>query len=328
MPDNIPKHDDLQKFLEQEYPKPESAETPMASVPDIVSLAKAAQSEDLTAMRNYADAMVLWRDESQLDRAIEVYETSLQKEPGHGPTHFHLGVAYRKRYESPNRRAGDFDKAVVHWRKALGIDPNQYIWRRRIQQYGPRLDKPYPFYDWVTQAREDIKRGGDVPFPLLVEPGGAEIAHPAKKIDEAQNVFKEPDPEGRILRDEDGFIRVETTVVPSTATAGSARRVHVVFRPEMSKKAHWNNEVSDLVFWINPPAGWQLNNRYHTVRSPREEVSQESREIEFELIYPSGFTGTIKIPAYALYYVCEDVNGTCLYRRQDVSVRIDVESGQ
>ena len=33
---------------------------------------------------------------------------------------------------------------------------------------------------------------------------------------------------------------------------------------------------------------------------------------------------SVDIPAYALYYVCEDVRGTCLYRRQDVTVRVDL----
>jgi len=30
----------------------------------------------------------------------------------------------------------------------------------------------------------------------------------------------------------------------------------------------------------------------------------------------------MKLSAYALYRVCEDVGGTCLYRRQDVAVEI------
>jgi hypothetical protein len=38
-------------------------------------------------------------------------------------------------------------KAVQYWTMALDMDSNQYIWRRRIQQYGPRLEKPYSFYD-------------------------------------------------------------------------------------------------------------------------------------------------------------------------------------
>ena len=72
--------------------------------------------------------------------------------------------------------AGRFRKAVEHWERALALDSNQYIWRRRIQQYGPRLDKPYPFYDWIPEARADIEARGQSPVTLAVEPAGAEFA--------------------------------------------------------------------------------------------------------------------------------------------------------
>ena len=32
------------------------------------------------------------------------------------------------------------------------------------------------------------------------------------------------------------------------------------------------------------------------------------------------------VPAYALYYVCEDIDGTCLYRRQDVSLEVELKA--
>ena len=34
--------------------------------------------------------------------------------------------------------------------------------------------------------------------------------------------------------------------------------------------------------------------------------------------------GTVDIPVYALYFVCEDIQGTCLYLRQDVVVKAEV----
>ena len=40
---------------------------------------------------------------------------------------------------------------------------------------------------------------------------------------------------------------------------------------------------------------------------------------------PGAAPGPRRLPAYALYYVCEGVKGTCLYRRQDIDVTIDVE---
>ena len=59
--------------------------------------------------------------------------------------------------------------------------------------------------------------------------------------------------------------------------------------------------------------------------SPKEVVSQETRRVEFELRSPPNAPpGRVTIPAYALYYVCEDVAGTCLYRRQDASLEVQV----
>ena len=68
------------------------------------------------------------------------------------------------RYDSAHRREGDFQRAVEAWSRALEIDPNNYIFRRRIQQYGPRLSKPYPFYDWVSRARDEITARGETPY--------------------------------------------------------------------------------------------------------------------------------------------------------------------
>ena len=324
-----PKQDEFQQFMEEVYPEPKHMDAPRTGRSDLAALEQAALGHDPDALRNYADALFLWSDEAHLDEAIEGYTQALQKDPEHGPTHYRLGVAFRRRYESPFRRANDFNHAAQHWGQALDIDPNQYIWRRRIQQYGPRLDKPYSFYDWVIQAREEIEARGETPVPLTVEPGGAELAYPAQTFDPAPTATRpEPDPGGRIIRDEQGLIQIEATVVPATLQPGGSGRVHVVLRPDQSQKAHWNNEVDDLVFWVDPPAGWEVDTHYLTVGRPPEAVSQEVRKVEFELKIPDELTGPVTIPAYVLYYVCEDVDGTCLYRRQDVSLRINVAGGR
>ena len=324
-----PKQDEFQQFMEEVYPEPKHMDAPWTGPSDLAALEQAALGHDPDALRNYADALFLWSDESHLDEAIEGYTQALPTDPEHGPTHYRLGVAFRRRYESPFRRANDFNQAAQHWGQALDINPNQYIWRRRIQQYGPRLDKPYSFYDWVIQAREEIEARGETPVTLTVEPGGAELAYPAQTFDPAPTATRpEPDPGGRITRDEQGLIQIEATVVPATLQPGGSGRVHVVLRPDQSQKAHWNNEVDDLVFWVDPPAGWEVDTHYLTVGRPPEAVSQEVRKVEFELKIPDELTGPVTIPAYVLYYVCEDVDGTCLYRRQDVSLRINVAGGR
>src|SRR5262249_23307569 len=157
------------------------------------------------------------------------------------------------------RQAGDFQKAVEQWSVALDLDPNQYIWRRRIQQYGPRLDKPYSFYDWVTTARKDIAARGEVPASLSVEPGGAEFAQSGKSFATGSVDVAEPDPRGRIHRDPGQFIKIETAVVPNTKAREVSERVHVVFRPNPANKSHWNNEAGDFVFWVSAPSGWSVS---------------------------------------------------------------------
>jgi len=192
-----------------------------------------------------------------------------------------------------------------------------------IHLYGPRLDKPYPFYDWVDDARHDIAARGATPITLPIEPRGAEIASPTKRFASTEGRPEAPDPEGRIRRDEKGFVKAEVTVVPATSETGAASRVHVVFRPNSQIEAHWNNEADDLVFWIDPPPGWQVDQQFSEIANPPELISNEERRLELEIRAPSDWDGEATLPAYALYYVCEDVRGSCLYRRQDVPVRLE-----
>ncbi len=314
------KLESLDAFLALDATAPTS-QPPTVTQPNLTKLAAAATTTE--AKRRYAEALYLWGDEAELDRAIATYQKALVADPGHGSTHFRLGVAYRSRYDSDRRQPDDFQRAVEHWGIALDINPNQYIWRRRIQQYGPRLDKPYPFYDWVDEARHDIVARGETPAILPVEPRGAEIASPAKQFAGDATASSSPDPEGRIRRDARGFIRAELTLVPAKMAAGATGRVHAVFRPNNTIKAHWNNEVDDLILWIEPPTGWQVDSRQLSVPNPQQAVSSEERRIELEVRSPNNFSGSATLRGYALYYVCEDVRGTCLYRRQDLELTLD-----
>ena len=76
----------------------------------------------------------------------------------------------------------------------------------RIQQFGPRMMKPYPFYTWTDAARAAIEERGDLPVALRVEPRGAELAEPAREFGVAAEPLAEPDPDGRILRDSGKYI--------------------------------------------------------------------------------------------------------------------------
>jgi tetratricopeptide (TPR) repeat protein len=310
-----------EKFLNRTFEKPASVPTVAHIAPNLDTLKKATQHGTAQTWSEYANALVEWPERAT--EAIDAYEHALCMQPDSGPLHFRLGVAYRKRYDTSFRQAGDFQKAVEEWSAALETDPNQYIWRRRIQQYGPRLDKPYSFYDWVTTARKDIAARGEVPAPLSVEPGGAEFAQSEKSFAAASNNVGEPDPQERILRDAGQFIKVETVVVPNTRAQEVSERVHIVFRPNPANKTHWNNEAGAFVFWVNAPSEWNISEQLVTIPNPSQPVSTETREVEFEVKGPDGSrAAAITLRAYALYYVCEDVNGVCMYRRQDIPITI------
>lgn len=312
-------------FLNTSYDQPKDKAVHQTTAPDLKQLLAFTSKGTAEAWRRYADALILRGGSQRFDEAIEAYKEALKTMPDHNYTHFRLGVAYRMRYDTDQSQTKDFQLAVKHWSKALDIDPNNYIIRRRIQQYGPRLDKPYSFYDWVPTAQKEIKARGEKPVTLKVKPGGAEFARPITNFEASYVTEEEPDKQGRIDRDRRGFIAIETTVVPAAVVPGKSVRLHVFLKPNNSIKAHWNNEVDPLVFWVDPPEGWQVDRRYLTVPNPHETVSQEIRKVEFETKCPENTKpGPVKLPGYALYYVCEDVNGICLYRRQDVEFEIKI----
>jgi len=223
---------------------------------------------------------------------------------------------------------GGFNRAVQHWSDALEINPNQYIFRRRIQQYGPRLDKPYSFYDWVNTARAELEAEGETPSPLAIEPRGAEFAQPTRDFSASTAPEEDPDPRGRVLRDEGPFIGIEVVAVPPVIDPGATARFHVVFRPVEENLSHWNNEAEELGLWIDPPRGWEVERHYLTLPLPPQATSQETRILEVEVRAPERRgSGVTTIPAYALYYVCEDVDGLCMYRRQDLELQVSVRGG-
>jgi hypothetical protein len=313
-------------FLGKTYGKATGPSSSAPSAPDLKQLkAEATERKTAQSWRIFGDALVLWAGSARLTEAIDAYQAALKLDSEDAPMHFHLGVAFRKRYESEAPQPDDFQIAVHHWKTALDLNPNQYIWRRRIQQYGPRLDKPYSFYDWVNVARKEILARGENPASLAIEPSGAEFAYPSKGFPASGPCEKQPDQEGRIVRDHGEFIRAEVTTVPPVVSPGSSVRFHLLFRPNLQKRAHWNNEVGDLFIWINPPAEWKTERSGFTIANPSQPVSQEVRRIELEMkCPPNASTGEIVIPGYVLYYVCEDAHGTCLYRRQDLLFKVMV----
>jgi hypothetical protein len=287
--------------------------------------AEARKADSARSCRALGDALALWGGDKSLDEALTAYSRAVQIDPKNGPAWFRLGVCFHRRSESSQPRSGDFQAAVDHWGKALQLDANWYIWRRRIQQYGPRLDQPYSFYDWVTEAEKAVRARGEQPIRLTVRPAGAEIAHPIKTLPPADVTDRNPDPDGKIHRDKDNLIQSEVTVVPGQVRPGKSARVHLVLRPNPKEKTHWNNEADPLRLWVESPKDGQVSDRLLQASKPPQATSTETRTLTFEIIVPPTARGKLRLPVYALYHVCDDVGGQCRFLRLDIPVNVTIE---
>lgn len=325
-----PKHDDLQAFLETKYEPTDEQVVPIVEKPDTkkleafrkVTLNRLPDKENALLRRNVGDQYFLWMD--NLEVTIVAYQHYLDVMPEDGDAQFRMGVAHRARFERDANSRRDFNRAVEHWERSLQLDPNHYIRRRRIQQYGPRLDKPYSFYDWVNTAREEITARGETPVELVVEPSGAEFAYPEKDMKESVSA-ENPDPEGKINRDKDALIAIDAVSVPGKLKAGEASRVHVTLSVNAELKAHWNNESGESVFWIDAPEGWSVEKKLWSLPNGKGATSEEERKLEFEVRAPKDAKpGKAELKCFALYYVCEGAEGTCLYLRHDVTIELEV----
>lgn len=314
------------EFLDKTFADDAPGSAPQLSGrPDPAALRRQAEAKPTAqAWRNVGDALTIWGGAGQLDQAIDAYTRTLNLDSADKNALFRLGVAYRMRYESAGRRHGDFQAAVDAWSRALALDPNQYIWRRRIEQYGPRLTKPYAFYDWVAQARADISGRGEVPFPLAVEPYGSELAGPAGDVRAEPSAPIEPDPQGRIQRDDERLIEVDVAAVPARVRRGQAARVHLTFRPSAAHKARWNNESTPLRVWVAGAVGWTIAPRLLEAPQGAQPESDEARRLDFEVKAPPTAEGKSRLAAYVLYNTCEEAGGRCLFLRQDVTIELDV----
>lgn len=309
-----------QAFVNQKYdPRP----APVEPKPDLRALARAPRTTAADAI-TLGDAVAVWGAASQLSDAIDAYRQAIRLDPKNAIAHFRLGSALRERYDSASRRSTDFQEAVTEWDRAVELEPNRYIYRRRSQQYGPRPEAPVELFDWVPTARAEIAARGEMPLPLHVEPGESEFAKPEPNVTRVKK-SGESDPRGRLRRDQGEFIGLETTVAPLTIRPGEQARIHLTFRPNVERKAHWNNSVDPLSIWLKLPEGWSVDRTPIVIPNAAREVSQETRSAQFQVRAPAmAHAGQAKIAGYATYYVCEDVQGVCVYRRRDIELSLNI----
>jgi len=269
-----------------------------------------------------AYAQLLWGREDDLNEAVRLLEDELEADDPAPELWFRAGVAYRMRYDSPHSQPSVFQTSLDYWTRALVADPNQYIWRRRIQQYGPRLDKPYPFYNWVERAEAEITERGETPVKVRVPLTGAEIASPTNVLPQHEQVDKSPDAKREILTDSE-LVTIETATAVHTGTTGGrvrtrpTARVHIALRPNAERDVHWSNDAGPTVAWISIPKDWMIESSLYTLDMPDTESSNEVRRFDFEVVPPEEIADNPRLRGYVLYYVCEGESGECVYRRQD-----------
>ena len=157
---------------------------------------------------------------------------------------------------------------------------------------------------------------------MTVRPGGAEIAQPLAALPAPSVEVRDPDPDGKIHRDKDGLVQTEVTVAPARVRPGQSVCVHVVFRLDPEKHAHWNNEAEHLRLWVGAPDAWKASERLLQAAAVREPVSGEERALDFEIKAPKEARDKVLLNAYALYNICDDKGGECLFLRLDVPIEV------
>ena len=260
--------------------------------------------------------------QDQLDQAIKFYRTELVEDPLAARLHFRLGVALRMRFDRNAGHEQDLVDAVQAWTTARRLNPNQYIWRRRIQQYGPVLDKPYPFYSWVAQARREIQERGEQPVPLTVEPAGAELAEPRRLVDTHRSQADEPDPQDKLKHDTADAVRIKSVVVPSTDADQPGVRIHVMLTLRRDGDFVWNNEAEPLQLWVDSNEPLRPVAQLVELANPDAATSRERRVVEFDVTWPADNAASDPtLRAYAVYNLCNKQTGLCTIRRQDFQIR-------
>ena len=315
-----------QTFLDVSFPKPASDPAPTKDAEHALVEATTAKKGSPEAAYYGALSTLLWPAAKTDWSAIDHLAKYAQAHAEDAAAWWRLGVAERMRHDSPARTPADFANALRHWGRGLALNPRQYIYRRRIQQYGPRLDKPYPFYDWVGKAQAALEQGGEAPGPLSARLSGAEVAD--RRVSGISMAETEPDPEGRIQND-GGLLTAESAVAWHTGPRkGDAARVHLRLRPAAAGKFEWDMEAGPVQVWLVLPDGWKTERRLLAHAGTPRADRDDSVAFDFEVAFVGrrGQSGAVR--GYALYYGCLDGSGECTYLRHEfeIPVRRTVES--
>ncbi|MCH8808157.1 MAG: hypothetical protein IH986_19005 [Planctomycetes bacterium] len=119
---------------------------------------------------------------------------------------------------------------------------------------------------------------------------------------------------------------IEATVAPARVQPGRRVRVRTTFWLNEKTRPLWNNEVDGLQVSIDVPDGVTLHEGRLRYPDPPQPETRETRVLEFEIALGRDHPpGKLELSAYALYYVCEEEGGVCLFLRQDFKIELIVD---
>lgn len=294
---------DLDKFIKQDF-----------SAPSETAAASQSGGSEVAKLVMQANQILSSQTEPDVDKAIATFEQAVASEDKNGKALFGLGVAYRMRFDKSGN-IDDFAKAAANWQAALAVNPNQYIWRRRIEQYGPRLTKPYPFYDWVETAQKEIVARGEEPVALKAKLTGTEVASPRQAANSAKDKPENPDPEAKILKDEK-FLAVTATTVPAVTKSKKQMRVHLHCSIEGAK---WNDEAPGMQVWIDDSSDGAPESRLLEY-SVGNQKPGSTRTVDFEFQLADA-KQPAKVRGFVLFHCCDD-SDVCFYYRKDFELPV------
>ncbi len=304
---------DLEGFLQTDYYTPKGLPAGPDGPADLL-----VQGIGAEAGRWHAMSRTLWNRSADPSGLIEVLEREPKADRSPDDL-FHLGVAYRLRHDSEFVRAGDFSAAVSAWQHALRARPDQYIWRRRLQQYGPLTDKPYPFYGWIQEAQAALRARGEAEEPLDAALTLSEQSR-AVGSDGVEVLTKNPDPDGGIPADVDDLLVVQAAMVFDTTGRTRVGRLHLEVRPRAQDLAAWHGGTDPLVVWIDVPSGWRAASA-GLARDLTESAANETIHFELDVEAPEGAEAETTLHGYVLAPICRAADGTCLYVRKPWTLR-------
>ncbi len=276
--------------------------------------------------REHGTALILSGKPPQIEEAIDkAFVRSLETEPGDPDSLFRLGVAHMIRYESPQRRPEDFQSAIDAWRKAHRLRSGCEIFRRRIQQYGPCVDKPFAFYDWVTSARREIVDRGDTPATLQPWPCDIERAKPAKKFtyDKKQR-GPSPDEAEKVNKDRDGLVSISFGAVPGTAKKHKRIvQVLVILRPDATRGTEWDDGADPPRLWLEKPKTGRLSELFVEYAKTSDDAPENDRVLTFPVRLSSKKGKSMTVRGTVVYSVRQTDGGSPRSFRQDIKIKID-----